>query len=303
MNKIALAYPAFEHSFLKHYPDLIVTNDTSRLEKEKVGLIIFPGGEDIFPGFYNQKSKYTAIKNCSMRDMVEQNMFNYAIDNNIKMLGICRGHQLINALLGGDLVQDLYFNLGVTHSYNHELIFNNENSIVRQFFENGVNSMHHQGVVIPGFSLKETSKYNGVIESTESDKIISVQFHPEFMESKESRNFFSYIREVWMDKKVEPYDRKQLLKEKKTKLVKNLEDFVLNPFEERPTYQAIASPGTPIRSNQETGTYSTNAEIIANAERITHNTFAETVNSVTLNANTFFTTFNEIDPTEEETNH
>ena len=119
-----------------------------------------------------------------------------ALELNKKILGVCRGHQLINAYLGGKLVQDLKMDLNEVHGGYHELVLLTDKSLVLPYFLDGVNSMHHQGVIVPGNGLVPTSFYNGVYESCESDNIITVQFHHEFMNNQQSKNFFNQIK-LW----------------------------------------------------------------------------------------------------------
>ena len=158
---------------------------------DKAKLIIFTGGEDINPKIYNQKNKYSNYNN--LRDEAEITVLKVALETNKKILGVCRGHQLVNAYLGGSLVQDINKELGEYHSEHHEL-FNLGNSKIGSLFPGGVNSMHHQGVLNPGVGLIPTSFYGGVYESCESDQIITVQWHPEFM-PEYSNKFFEFIKE------------------------------------------------------------------------------------------------------------
>jgi hypothetical protein len=60
-----------------------------------------------------------------------------------------------------------------------------------------VNSMHHQGVVKTGRGLTPTSYFGGLIESAENDRIITTQFHPEFMDDTQSEEFWARIK-AWI---------------------------------------------------------------------------------------------------------
>jgi putative glutamine amidotransferase len=163
--------------------------DLESLEKSK--LVIFTGGEDINPILYNQQNRYSSYN--PERDYLEKRIFEQALEWNKKLLGVCRGHQLINALLGGSLVQDIERELKQNHSGHHDFDILENHSEVVKLFPDGVNSMHHQGVIKAGDGLVPTTFHNGVYESCESDNIITVQFHPEFMGSY-SNNFFNFIK-------------------------------------------------------------------------------------------------------------
>lgn len=158
----------------------------------KAKLVIFTGGEDISPSIYNQVITHSYGINLE-RDTTELLILRYALQTHKKILGICRGHQLINAYLGGELVQDLYQDAGVIHNGAHELIPENGGGCIADIFT-VVNSIHHQGVIKAGKTLLATSSYQDIIESSEGPNIITTQFHPEFLHTIESRNFFKHIK-------------------------------------------------------------------------------------------------------------
>ena len=69
-------------------------------------LIVFTGGADIHPSIYGEKNTHS---HCNIgRDKREIFVYRMAKKWNIKMFGICRGHQFLNALTGGKLIQDLH---------------------------------------------------------------------------------------------------------------------------------------------------------------------------------------------------
>ena len=70
------------------------------------GLILI-GGHDVSPLVYKQepRKKIGTIK--PDRDTNDAVLFQGAVEKGIPVLGVCRGLQLINALLGGSLHQDL----------------------------------------------------------------------------------------------------------------------------------------------------------------------------------------------------
>lgn len=189
---IALAHPAFFNYFKFYIKDLVyVSNDEIY---DKSNLIIFSGGEDINPKIYGEVNRFSYFNDS--RDSEELKILEKAINDNKKILGVCRGHQLINAYLGGKLIQDLNYYKFYHNSY-HNLEILEENSIVNKFFSDGVNSMHHQGVVKVGKGLTPTSFHEGVFESCENNLVLTVQFHPEFMD--DTQEFFDYIKE-WSEK-------------------------------------------------------------------------------------------------------
>lgn len=67
-------------------------------------LIVFTGGEDVDPAIYGEQRHYETMSNIR-RDIRETAIYRRAIEQDIPMVGICRGAQLLCALNGGILVQ------------------------------------------------------------------------------------------------------------------------------------------------------------------------------------------------------
>ena len=132
-------------------------------------LAVFWGGEDITPEFYNEKPVYThAGWHTNHRDFLEKSAWEFCTKNKIPMLGICRGAQLLCALNGGKLWQDVSNHTGGRHEVK---LFDGRIIIV--------NSIHHQmmrptkDMQILGRSFNHKSKYY----LSETDQI---HFHDTF---------------------------------------------------------------------------------------------------------------------------
>jgi len=194
MVAVGIAFPACIGNLVSNFNVIYLSGYSySKLDSIKdCSLIIFTGGSDINPEIYGQENIYSYFN--SKRDGVELDILRVALELNKKILGICRGHQLINAYLGGYLIQDIETQLGTPHYGGHEIEVLEPDTIVTSSFKY-VNSLHHQGVPVDGLGkgLTGTSFYNGVYESTENENIITVQFHPEFMGSNSSK-FFEKIK-------------------------------------------------------------------------------------------------------------
>ena len=122
----------------------------------------------------------------SLRSAFEAPLFRAFLAREKPILGICRGCQMINVLLGGTLYRDLTSQLGFVHS-NGEIrhpLFAEEGSVLAQLFgrEFRVNSTHHQAVkdLAPGLHVTGRS-IEGIVEAFEHDTlpILATQFHPE----------------------------------------------------------------------------------------------------------------------------
>ena len=74
---------------------------------ERCDGLMFTGGHDINPALYHQAPIAQLGAVSHERDRMEKMAFERAMALGKPMLGICRGLQLFNALLGGTLWQDL----------------------------------------------------------------------------------------------------------------------------------------------------------------------------------------------------
>jgi anthranilate/para-aminobenzoate synthase component II len=75
---------------------------------DECDIVAFGGGADIATEIYNNKPACAgAVERCSERDMLEVAIFNAALKVGKPILGICRGAQLVCAMSGGDLIQDV----------------------------------------------------------------------------------------------------------------------------------------------------------------------------------------------------
>ncbi|MCX7027677.1 MAG: gamma-glutamyl-gamma-aminobutyrate hydrolase family protein [Spirochaetes bacterium] len=158
--------------------------------------LILTGGKDTDPEFYGQEPARGLRTFDSQRDEWELALFRAALERGIPVLGICRGHQLINIALGGNVYQDLLIHRPGTNLHNPEEFpvdrpFHGisiiEGSLLHKVLGETltrVNSFHHQAVKDLGQGLTVTAlAADGVveaIESTDPDRfILGVQFHPE----------------------------------------------------------------------------------------------------------------------------
>ena len=87
---------------------------------EEVGAVLFWGGEDISPALYKREGNMynNGPSLPSKRDQIEWAVMQHCSTNNIPMIGVCRGAQLMCAFAGGELYQHvpqhLYSNHPVT---------------------------------------------------------------------------------------------------------------------------------------------------------------------------------------------
>ena len=72
----------------------------------KLDGFVFAGGQDIAPSFYGEESRGSRAPDIE-RDHFETALCRAALERDKPLLGICRGCQLLNVVLGGTLTQDL----------------------------------------------------------------------------------------------------------------------------------------------------------------------------------------------------
>jgi gamma-glutamyl-gamma-aminobutyrate hydrolase PuuD len=107
--------------------------------KDADALILW-GGEDIGTEIYNQKAnKYVYATKKSARDEREIAMVRQAMQQEIPIIGICRGAQLLCALSGGSLAQHIE-----GHGNSHAVTLHDEGGTVIR-----CNSSHHQMMLPP----------------------------------------------------------------------------------------------------------------------------------------------------------
>jgi putative glutamine amidotransferase len=187
MNKICLTWNAQFGNFKDYLPDLKVIKKVEDIKD--YDLVIFPGGEDVTPSIYGKKD-YACSETNLARDKFEILCYDYAMEKEKKILGICRGHQFINAVFNqGGLSQDINKDGFGYHPYNHNLEWEKKSKLFEFFGNKEIVSTHHQGVTSTGLTV--ITYYNGIIEAATGKNILTLQFHPEFQSGNES--FFSFL--------------------------------------------------------------------------------------------------------------
>jgi putative glutamine amidotransferase len=169
------------------------------LFRECSGLIL-TGGTDIHPEYYGKA--YDTVRCWPIddhRDQLEMRLLDSAIAWGIPVLGICRGHQMINVALGGSLVVDIPQDRGTAVIHQCEDYLNCFHPVrldpasqlagIAGVKEGVVNSNHHQAAdaIAPGLKAVAFTS-DGVVEALEwadpagKTFLLGVQWHPERME-------------------------------------------------------------------------------------------------------------------------
>lgn len=135
------------------------------------------------------------IKTEKMRDEVEIRLIREALSRGKPYLGICRGFQVLNIVVGGLLIGDIltWMPDALTHfakdgiSSSHEITIEPGSVIERVYGSKSVtvNSRHHQGITREFVSEKfriTAMAPDGVVEAVEmrgARFVVGVQWHPE----------------------------------------------------------------------------------------------------------------------------
>ena len=156
--------------------------------------ILLTGGHDVTPGIYGEVPLAGTVS-CAKRDHMEKLVLEDAMLKDKPVLGICRGIQLVNALLGGTLYQDLptqrpsQTDHHQTPPYDvpvHEVVIKEGTPLFEclGLSRIKVNSYHHQAVkdLAPGLKAMAVSS-DRIIEAVympDHPFLWAVQWHPEF---------------------------------------------------------------------------------------------------------------------------
>lgn len=168
------------------------------------GLIV-SGGDDIHPSLYGGETMAKANYD-QPRDELEKRLIRYALDHQLPMLGICRGYQLINAVLGGTLFGDIRELRSKTSNFGtilpRKTACIESESCLSELLGSPtirINSLHHQAVDETGEGLavaaRDLDDFVQALECT-TRNIIGVQWHPEYLAyQSRQRRLFAWLIE------------------------------------------------------------------------------------------------------------
>lgn len=158
--------------------------------------LLLCGGGDLDAALYGQ-DPWGSQPPDQERDRAELALFHAFFQAGKPILGICRGMQVINAALGGTLIQDLPPELRPFHTWSGRdqihPVRSEPDSLLHTLCgpHFAVNSSHHQACALPGRGLRFTLwSEGGVPEALEHETrpVWAVQFHPERMSGARRRD-------------------------------------------------------------------------------------------------------------------
>jgi putative glutamine amidotransferase len=155
--------------------------------------LLLTGGVDVNPRLYGEKRQPGTNRPNLRRDEHELSLLRQAMERDMPVLCICRGHQLLNVALGGTILQDID---GAAHKWNEDSSSSRWHEVtvapgtrLADAYGSGtvlrVNSRHHQGITRDGLAPKlevTAVSPDGFVEAIESVAhrwVVGVQWHPE----------------------------------------------------------------------------------------------------------------------------
>lgn len=175
---LALMLPISEPEAAKEY--------ISQIDK-----LVLAGGQNVSTKFYGQHLATEMDHSYLARDEFELALIDEALKQEKPIFAVCRGMQLINVALGGDLLQKIesdhimHMQTPVPKEIPTHAIETKEASTLRLIYgqKTQVNSFHYQALNKVAAPFETTAwSPDGIIEGIEAKKhrILGVQWHPDF---------------------------------------------------------------------------------------------------------------------------
>jgi microsomal dipeptidase-like Zn-dependent dipeptidase/gamma-glutamyl-gamma-aminobutyrate hydrolase PuuD len=191
-----------------------LTTDFSVLDKilSQIDGLILTGGGDVYAPLYNEELHPSVESYDLERDLYDIQLVGKAAEKQIPILGICRGHQVINVAFGGNLIQDIPSQTPdskINHNQpedgeigTHSVTIKSGSTLHRIIKKEtiSVNSFHHQAIktIAPGFEIVAQSE-DGIIEAIEpknGKSILGVQWHPERMVAADNGTMLAIFKQI-----------------------------------------------------------------------------------------------------------
>jgi putative glutamine amidotransferase len=166
-------------------PDQEVDVDAARERMWFADGVLLPGGGDVAARWFGQQPHPTQYGVDEEQDAFDLAVAHVALSDHLPLLAICRGTQLVNVALGGDLVQDMDDTVGHHRNRVHDLEVDEQSplgEIVGR--RTAISCYHHQCIATLGTGLSPAAySADGVIEAVtlqdHAGWYLGVQWHPE----------------------------------------------------------------------------------------------------------------------------
>ncbi|MBF6589870.1 MAG: gamma-glutamyl-gamma-aminobutyrate hydrolase family protein [Ktedonobacterales bacterium] len=175
--------------------------------------LLLSGGGDLAPAHYGESPRPECGVPEVERDVTELALARHALLAKLPVLGICRGHQVLNVALGGTLYQDISTALPEARRHDchdrardyraHSIEIEPGSRLAAMLGtrQHAVNSLHHQALHRLGEGVRVLARAeDGIIEAIEvrgHPFALAVQFHPEELapaDEPSQRLFSAFVR-------------------------------------------------------------------------------------------------------------
>lgn len=162
--------------------------------------ILLSGGADIAPAHYGAAAETEDFPPELERDDFELKLYRAAAQQELPILGICRGLQMVNVASGGTLHQHVPVHAGFDQDPStllHGLEIE-PGSVLATLYgtEHKVNSLHHQTVATVGDGFRVTARSpDATVEGLEHETlpVVAVQWHPEMLATRSTDPIFTWL--------------------------------------------------------------------------------------------------------------
>jgi len=171
----------------------VAAEDAPRQLASAHALVLTGGGQDVHPAMYGRPLRGSLSPRLE-DDRADAAVLREALASGMPVLGICRGHQLLNVVRGGTLHQDLVGERATPRPELHagrrvHAVATGAETHTRRMLglRAGVPSIHHQAIDRLGAGLRVSScADDGLVEGVEDPRLpfaVGIQWHAELPEA------------------------------------------------------------------------------------------------------------------------
>jgi len=167
----------------------VTTADRVERDLVRADAVVVGGSyTDVHPALYRESPRQALREPDLGRDREDLGVLRSALSAGVPLVGVCRGHQLLNVVFGGNLYQDLHADgaTGEPHWSVPHSIETAPGALARRVLgsRSEVASEHHQAIRHVGRGLRVTAAASdGVVEMVELPRRtlgVGLQWHPEY---------------------------------------------------------------------------------------------------------------------------
>ena len=167
--------------------------------------LLLAGGSDVDPSLYGAPRHLETGKTDPNRDRLETALLREALERDLPVLAICRGLQLLNAALGGTLIQHIEGHRCPDQQDVHRITITSGSRLksILEVDDYGVNSRHHQcvdrvasGLVVVARAQDEVVEVVEALELPGKRFVLAVQWHPEDRTDGPDAKLFEAFRDA-----------------------------------------------------------------------------------------------------------